>query len=139
MFKSLAFLNGILIGIMVFVNGILSLNIGLISSTVLIHVVGICFVSILLVIRKKNFNIIKNLKLYYVFPGFVGVFTVIFQNYSYQLMGATVTLTAALFGQLIFSSIVDHFGFFGFKKFEFNIKKLPAYLLIIFGIIIMAI
>jgi transporter family-2 protein len=139
MFKSFAFLNGILIGVMVFVNGILSLNIGLISSTILIHIIGISFVSILLAIRKKKLNFIKNLKYYYIFPGFVGVFTVIFQNYSYQEMVATVTLTAALFGQLIFSSIVDHFGLFGLKKFKFNIKKLPAYLLIIFGIIIMAI
>ena len=139
MFKSFAFLNGILIGIMVFMNGILSLNIGLISSTVIIHVIGISFVSLLLILRKKKFNFIKNLKLYYVFPGFVGVFTVIFQNISYQEMGATITLTAALFGQLVFSSIVDHFGLFGFKKFEFSIKKLPAYLLIFVGIIIMAI
>jgi len=138
MFKSFAFLNGILIGIMVFVNGILSLSIGLISSTFIIHIIGISFISFLLIIRKKKFSFIKKLKTYYVFPGFIGVFTVIFQNYSYQEMGATVTLTAALFGQLIFSSLVDHFGLFGLRKFKFNIKKLPAYLLISLGILIMA-
>lgn len=134
--KSLAFINGIFVSLMVFVNGVLSINYGVIYSTVIIHIIGFTFISLILFIKKNKFKFLKSIKLYYIFPGFIGVFTVILQNYSYEKLGATLTLTAALFGQLVFSSIIDHFGFFGIKKFKFNYKKLPAYIIIAIGIII---
>ena len=42
-----------------------------------------------------------------------------------------------LFGQLVFSSLVDHFGLFGLTKYEFNPKKLVGLFIVLVGLVIM--
>ena len=39
-------------------------------------------------------------------------------------IGVALTTALAVFGQLVFSSLVDNFGLFGLTKYEFNPKKL---------------
>ena len=54
-------------------------------------------------------------------------------------IGVALTTALAVFGQLVFSSLVDHFGLFGLTKYEFNPKKLIGFLIVFIGIVIMTI
>lgn len=54
-------------------------------------------------------------------------------------LGVALTTALAVFGQLVFSSLVDHFGLFGLTKYEFNPKKLIGFLIVFIGIVIMTI
>ncbi len=137
-FKMTAFLNGLLIGFMIFINGVLSEKTGLISSTLIIHIIGFTSISCVLIIKKAKLTFFKNFKFYFFLPGLLGVFVVLLQNHSFEIMGASLTISGALFGQIIFSSVIDHLGIFREKKYKFNSKKIPAYILMAIGIVFMA-
>lgn len=130
---------GALIAIMIMINGVLSNFVGNYLSTVIIHIVGLVAVVLLLIINKSKIKISKEIPLYLYSAGAIGVFTVLFNNLGFAVLGVSVPLALGLLGQSLASIIIDHFGFFGMKVLKFDIKKSVGLLLITLGIIIMTI
>jgi len=64
---------------------------------------------------------------------------VIFNSYCFVKIGATLTLTLGLFGQMIFSAIVDHYGLFGMTKVPMNPKKMLGFTVVSAGVLLMTI
>ncbi|MCS4475657.1 DMT family transporter [Clostridium botulinum] len=54
-YRNLAVLNGILLAIMIFLNGVLSEKIGLYLSTLIYHVLGLLLILLVSIVRKINF------------------------------------------------------------------------------------
>lgn len=136
MFKGLAVFDGMLISIMIMINGLLAITIGDYSSLIVIHSVGLIAITIIIFIKKKKISI-SNISFILLMGGAVGVFTVFSNNVCVSKLGLTLTLGLGLLGQIIVSCFVDHFGLFGVKKYKFRPKKTFGILLMCIGIFAM--
>lgn len=144
---------GSITSIMILLNGTLSNALWNFTASILIHVVGLCTIILVLFIRKQqitrstitpcynesNISLFKGIPWYLYSAGAIGVFTVLFNNLSFDQLGVSLTLALGLLGQTIISILIDHFGLFGLKKIKFNHKKYIGLFLISVGILIMTI
>ena len=48
--------------------------------------------------------------------GAIGVLMVLFSNICFAQLGASLTLSLTVFGELVMSCIIDHFGLLGMKN-----------------------
>jgi len=130
-------LTGILLAVMVVVNGRLGLLIGLYLSCVVIHLIGLVGSSFILTAKKQvPFRHIKiPLKLYS--GGLFGIATVLLFNAAYDKISVTALVALGLLGQAISSLLVDHFGLFEMQKRPLVKKQIPGLFIAAFGIILM--
>ncbi|WP_315117832.1 DMT family transporter [uncultured Clostridium sp.] len=139
MYKLGSVIIGFLITIMVTINGVLAKGVGDYKSVLIIHVVGLISISLLLLLRKEKINLKKEIPKYLFSGGAIGVFVVLFNNISFNKLGAALTLSLGLFGQLIMSGIIDHFGLFNMDVSKFKVEKIFGFLVIFAGIVVMVI
>ncbi|MBU5592260.1 DMT family transporter [Clostridium sp. MSJ-4] len=135
----LAVVVGILISIMITLNGGLSNYLGYYTSTLIVHVVGLLSVLTVLIITKNKMKLKKETPFYLFTGGAIGIFIVIFNSICFKNLGASLTLSIALLGQLVLSILIDHFGLFNMAVHKFKSKKLIGLLFISLGIVIMLI
>ena len=134
MLQGLSVLAGVLIAIMVTINGGLSDTYGVYSATVIIHMVGVSFVSILVAVRRKCLKSGEKLPLHYYLGGAVGVGTVVFNNMAFGHISVTAILALSLLGSVLCSLVIDQFGWFGMARHPVSVKKLPGIALAVLGI-----
>ncbi|HEY8888652.1 MAG TPA: DMT family transporter [Clostridium sp.] len=139
MYKTSAVFIGILIAIMVTFNGVLSKYTDQYVSILIIHGVGLIAVIAILIYKKKKFRIPRNIPLYLFSAGLIGVFMVFLNNLCFNLLGASLTLSLGIFGQLVLACLIDHFGLFGLNIYKFKKKKVIGFFIILSGLIIMII
>lgn len=137
MYNLLSFLIGAITSFMLSINGILSLNVGNYLSIVIIHLVGLCVMLLILLFKRNKFHFDRKISFLWYSGGAIGIFTVICNNIGINTIGATLSISLGLLGQVLASIIIDHFGFFGVKKSSFNRKKIFGLSLMIIGIFIM--
>lgn len=137
MYKFSAAFIGVLIAIMVAFNGVLDIEVGTYLATVIIHIVGLMTIILLLVLKKQKFLIKEKLPTYLFSAGAMGVFVVSFNNICFNKLGASLTLSLGIIGQLLLSCIIDHFGLLGMKTYKFKKKKLIGFAIIFIGIVVM--
>lgn len=137
MYNLLSLLIGALIAIMVSFNGILSGAFGTYASLVIIHIVGLITMIIVLIYTKKRIHLNTNIPWYLYIAGVISIFTVMFNNLSYPVLGVSLPLALGLLGQTIASIIIDNYGLLGMKKIKFNQKKIIGLLIIVCGVCIM--
>ncbi len=135
MYQVLSVLSGILITVMVAINGQLTGKYGVYSATVMIHVIGLLFITSLVTIRRKDLRPLRKLPFYYFLGGAVGVGTVVFNNLAFGHISVSAILALGLLGQILTSLVVDQFGFFRMPQHPFSAQKLPGIALVIFGIV----
>jgi transporter family-2 protein len=139
MYNLLSILIGALIAIMSSFNSMLSIYTGNYTSSVIIHSVGLFGTIVIMKILKYKIIFNKNLSLFLYSAGFIGVFTLLFNNITFIAIGASLTIALGLLGQTLSSIIIDHFGFLGVNVVKFNNKKIIALSIITLGIVIMSI
>lgn len=139
MYKTYGVFVGVLIAIMVTINGTLASNIGDYYSTVIIHITGLSVAIIILLIRKTKVRISKGIPVYLFSGGIIGAFMVVFNNMCFSQLGVSLTLALGLVGQLVASAVIDHYGLFGLAVNKFKKEKLLGFIIIITGIIMMVI
>jgi bacterial/archaeal transporter family-2 protein len=139
MYRLLSALIGVLITIMVLLNGVLSQKLGNYSSTFIIHLLGLTLMSIIVIVKKNKISFSKDIPIYLYSGGILGVFTILFNNISFNLLGASLTLALGLLGQSICSLVVDHYGVLGMRVVKFKKEKLLGLIIIALGIVIMTI
>lgn len=138
MYNILALAIGALISVMVSLNSGLESYVGSTYSVVIIHAVGLISILIVAAIKKEKV-VIKEAIPYLFLGGIFGVMLTLVNVITIGSLGVALTTALAVFGQLVFSSLVDHFGLFGLTKYEFNPKKLIGFLIVFIGIVIMTI
>lgn len=139
MYNLLSIIIGAFIAIMIPLNGILSEITGNYMSSVMIHLVGLFAIVIVLLVSKSKLRMQQGIPLYLYSAGAIGVFTVLFSNISFSVLGVSITIALSLLGQSVSSIIIDHFGLLGMKVVKFEKKKMIGLLLISSGIAVMTI
>jgi len=137
MYKVSAVLIGILIAIMVTFNGVLANYTDQYKSILIIHAVGLIVLIILLLLKREKLRIRKDIPIYLFTGGLIGVFVVFFNNLCFNSLGASLTLSLGIFGQLVLACFIDHYGLFGLNVYKFNRKKIIGFIVILSGLIIM--
>lgn len=135
MYKSLALINGSLVAVMILSNGILVEAIGNSHSIIVIHLLGLSIALLLFIFSKGHWHKIKGIPIFYLLAGVTGLFTVAFSNIAFLSLGATVTLMLSMFGRILTSSVIDHFGLMGMKQYPFEAKKFFGLGLMLIGVI----
>lgn len=128
-------LIGVLIALMVWLNGGLASHYGLYGSTILIHFIGVVGISIwLFIIRQEKLNFPKHIPYYLFCGGIIGALTVVFNNIGFSANGVSLTLALGLLGQMCFSVLVDHFGLLGVTRRPVTRAQLLSLSLVTLGI-----
>ncbi|ABR47591.1 putative membrane-spanning protein [Alkaliphilus metalliredigens QYMF] len=128
---------GALISIMIMFNGTLANTLGNYSSNVIIHMVGFISILVILLVNKTQVIFNGNIPFYLYSAGAIGVFTVLFTNLSFSILGVSIPLALGLLGQSVASIAIDQWGLLGAKAVPFQKKKSVGLLFIILGVIIM--
>jgi transporter family-2 protein len=139
MYKNLALINGVILAIMIFLNGMLANITGPYMSTLIFHILGFILIIIISIIKKNRLSNLRKLPLVFFLPGILSVITILLNNISIPKIGLTLTIGITLFGQLITSSLVGHFGLFGMPVNKFKKEKILGFSIISLGIIVMII
>ena len=137
MYKNLALINGAILAIMVFLNGMQSSIIGPYMSTLIFHAIGFILIIIISIIKKNRLSNLKEIPFMFFLPGILSVITILLNNISIPKIGLTLAIGVTLFGQLVMSSLVDHFGLFGMPINRFMKEKILGFSIISLGIIVM--
>jgi len=137
MYKNLALINGVILAIMIFLNGMLANITGPYISTLIFHIIGSILIIIISIIKKNRLSNLRKLPLMFFLPGILSVVTILLNNISIPKIGLTLTIGITLFGQLVMSSLVEHFGLFGMPVNKFRKEKILGFSIISLGIIVM--
>ena len=133
MYYLLSLLIGILVAIMITVNGGLTTLYGIYAATVIIHIVGIVLIGgLILARREKPFAARQPWYLY--IGGVLGVATTACINYAFGKISISAILALGLFGQSVAGVLVDQFGLMGMRKHPFHLYQVPGLLLVAGGI-----
>ncbi|MCM1988571.1 DMT family transporter [Oceanirhabdus seepicola] len=138
-YYSYSIIIGIMISVMITFNGILSSNLGNSQAIFFIHIMGIITILTFMFLKKIKWNSIKNVPKYLLIPGMIGVVMVTINNLTVNNIGLSLTVACGVFGQMLFSSIVDHFGLFGNDVYKFNKNQVLGYSVIVIGIFLMVV
>ena len=129
--------TGIVLAIMISLNGGLGNISGNYASSVIIHFVGLIGIIFVLIFTKSKIKNLKGIPFYMFTGGLIGILTVLFTNIGFSGLGVSLTVSLSLLGQLITSLIIDHFGYFNMPVIEFDKKKILGLIVIIAGIYVM--
>lgn len=137
MYFLFSMIAGVLIALMIVVNGELASSFGLYSSTAIIHLVGLVFISIAYIFSKKPEPKSKKPPFYLYIGGMIGVFTIVFNNMAFGKISISAILALGLLGQSITSIIIDQFGLMKMPKVAFNKRKIIGLIFVLTGILMM--
>lgn len=129
--------TGIVLAIMISLNGGLGNISGNYASSVIIHFVGLIGIIFVLIFTKSKIKNLKGIPFYMFTGGLIGILTVLFTNIGFMGLGVSLTVSLSLLGQLITSLVIDHFGYFNMTVVEFDKKKILGLIVIIAGIYVM--
>lgn len=135
MYGNLAVLNGILLAIMIFLNSVLSKKIGLYNSTLIYHIFGFILILLISIIRKNKPAKFNQIPIFLFIPGILSVLVIFLNSICSSKIGITLTAGMGLFGQLVLSTLIDHFGLFGMPVIKLRKENVLSFSIIIVGLI----
>lgn len=137
MYYLLSILTGVVISVMVCLNGGLTAAYGNYTAAVIIHVVGVLFASTICVLRREKLGIKKQVPNWAYLGGAIGVLTTVFNNYAYGYISMTSIIALGLLGQSVSSVLLDYFGWLGLKKRQLGKSSAVGYFTALIGIFVM--
>lgn len=139
MYKGSAVFIGIVIAIMVTFNAVLANYTNQYQAILIIHIVGLISVIIILILKKEKVKLNKNIPIYLFSGGLIGILLVFLNNLCFNSLGASLTLSLGVFGQLVLACFIDHYGLFGLNIYKFKKKKIIGFFIIVSGLVTMII
>jgi len=136
MYYFLSLLSGILLAVMIALNGGLALQYGLYWAAVFIHVTGLIFL-VMLLLAKKEWPFAKRHAWYLYLGGIIATLNVLIHNIAFTRLSLSAMLALVLLGQSVMGLVIDHYGLLGMQKYPFRKEKLWSLSLILCGIWIM--
>ena len=133
MYYFMSLLTGILISVMITLNGWLSEFYGIYAATVIVHIVGFSVIASLILIRRE-----RPFAGRYAWPlylgGAIGVFVAASGNIAFGRISISAILALGLLGQSVMGLIIDQYGLMGMPKHPFGKRKLVGLVIVIAGI-----
>lgn len=133
MYIFFSLLIGIILAIMISINGNLTTYYGTYPATFIIHVVGSVFAGILCRFQKQKHRLFQERPLWLYLGGAIGVLTTIFNNVSFGRISMTSLIALGLLGQTVTSLVMDRFGLLGMAKRPFSKTSIPGLIFAVIG------
>lgn len=133
MYYLVSLLIGVLVAVMITVNGGLTTLCGVYAATVVIHIVGLILIGAIILFRREK-PFAKAQPWYLYIGGVIGVATTAATNSAFGKISVSAILALGLFGQSVAGALVDQFGLLGMKKHPFRPHQIPGILLVAGGI-----
>ncbi len=133
----LAALSGVMIAVMILMNGQLSDLWGHWAASVVIHAVGLAVILTWMLARREKLFVRRGMPPHLYLGGAIGVMTTVFANITVSAIGVSATIALGLLGQTLASALLDGFGWLGAKKTPFRSQSALGLILIAAGIVLM--
>jgi bacterial/archaeal transporter family-2 protein len=133
----LSALSGVMIAIMILMNGQLSEVWGCWTAAVIIHMAGLIVVLLWMLLRREKPFVRSGMPILLYLGGAVGAVATVFTNMATPVIGVSATLALGLLGQTAASQLLDGFGLLGAKKARFRLRTAAGMALIAAGIWVM--
>jgi len=133
MYYILSLLSGVLISIMIAVNGGFSGQYGLHWATVFIHISGMILITVIVLVKRERPFAVFYPWFFYL-GGAIGVLNTVFNNFAFGRISVSAILALVLLGQSISGLIIDHYGLWGMPRRPFSRGNLVGLVLILCGI-----
>lgn len=117
-------------------NGMLTEHVGMFGMSLMVHAIGGILLILYMKVTTKEKLKITGLPWYLYSAGFFGIFLVASSSYCISILGVSFMTCISVTGQLVISAVIDHFGWFGVSRVPFNLRRIPCFLLILAGLII---
>jgi len=133
---SLALISGILMAVQGSLNTALSKAVGLLETTLIVHVTGTIILVILLFVfpmGKGNFYAWSEAPWYAYLGGVVGVGIIYLVAASIPEVGVANATTAIIIGQVLTAIVIDYFGAFGLEKMTCGWNQMIGLVLLVIG------
>ena len=137
MYYLLSVLSGMVIAIMIAINGELAGSKGLFLSTVLIHVVGLVCVLAFMTVRKIQPLPDRGVPARFYLGGVIGVATVVCNSIGFGGISVSALTALGLLGQSLTSLSIDQFGWLGMPKRALDRRKWIGIAIAAIGILCM--
>ena len=137
MYQLFSVLTGLILAVMIAINGHLSEQYGVFTAAMIIHIVGVIFAFCLCLLRREKYRLPARVPLWIYSGGVIGVITTVCNNLSFGHISMTSILALGLFGQMITALCIDSLGLLGMKKHPFRKASLAGFLFAVIGIGIM--
>ena len=135
MYYFYSFVAAILIAVMVVTNGSLGAFYDSYVASIIIHAVGLLFVTIVVKIKKEKIFSKKAVPMILYCGGAIGVVTTLCNNLSYGKISVTAIIALGLFAQTLTSIIIDQFGLFNMPVKKLNKVKVISLSFTLMGIL----
>jgi transporter family-2 protein len=137
-YYALSAVTGMIISVMIMINGMFANHSGVYTSAFLIHLSGLAAISMSMFIKRDFKKVFRTrLPLYVYTGGVVGVLTILFNNMAYSKIDVSAILALTLLGQSVTSLFFDHYGFLGMKTVRFSLKKIIGIAFVLLGVLFM--
>lgn len=137
MYIFLSVLTGVVLSVMIAINGNLTNLYGAFWAAVIIHCVGSLVAFALCKMEKEQRPIFGQGPVWIYLGGAIGLITTVFQNFAFGKISVTSLIALGLLGQTLTSCVIDHFGLFDCPKRPFSGKQLPGLACSFAGIFLM--
>lgn len=137
MYNFLSLMTGLVVALIVSINGKLAEAYGVFNSTVIIHIIGVIFALCVCLAGKHKIRLAKDQPFWLYLGGALGFLTTVFNNFAFGKVSVTSIIALGLAGQMITALFIDTFGLFGMKKHPFRKSSLVGLAFSLAGIIAM--
>lgn len=120
MYNILSVFVGMVIAVMIVINGQLTAFHGIFIAAIVIHIVGSLFAYGVMKMTKQNMQLTMNIPLWLYLGGALGVIITFCNNYAFGKISLTSIIALVLLGQTATSLFIDSFGLFGMKRYPFQ-------------------
>ncbi|MGL5978870.1 MAG: DMT family transporter [Erysipelotrichaceae bacterium] len=126
MYSILSMLAGAIVSFMILMNGELSNVVGVLYSTLIVHIVGVVVAILVCKANKQTISIKSSAPIWSYFGGVIGVFTTVASSFCVGTLSITNIVALCLLGQTLTSIVCDQFGFFTSNKKPFQAFQLAG-------------
>lgn len=131
---------GVFVAVMIRLNATLGEQVGVLEGSFVVHLVGSAFATLLVVPRFKGERVqqLRATPAVLFVGGAIGVFIVMLANVVVPVLGVALTLSLSVAANLTFSTVADHFGWFGLPVFPVTLRRLIGLALTVLGVLLVA-
>lgn len=122
-----ALVGGILVGIQAGVNGILGSKIGAIEGAFISFFTGtLALLLVVIFFGRGNLLAVTNLPKWQLIGGLLGAAYVFILVLTVPKIGVASVLMAIIVGQVLSSTVIDHFGLFGGRQIPIDWRRITG-------------
>ncbi len=116
-------------------NGALGKKIGIIEAALVSFSSGTIFLLVIYLFnRKGNLHYVLDVPKWNLIGGILGATYIMIMVTSVPRIGLAAALITLIGGQILFSSLIDHFGWFGIPSYPINMKRAFAIFLMFISV-----